>query len=105
MNIKKHKFEPVSFNMGVDKALLAEAKKRGYYNGGTKWESLFSELFFNGGRVVFRQDIPAKITNEIMDYLRFFMGSFEPKHEEKAAISALLLSEIAIHPDEHEKAV
>ena len=85
--------------MPVDPALLVEAKKRGFYNGGTKWESYFQTLFFEGGSVTYRQDVPADFTATAMTYLKHFMGSFEPKHEEKAAISALILSEISIHPD------
>lgn len=98
MNIKKHTFGQVTMAMPVDKKLLNEAKKRGFYCCGTEWEMLFSELFFNGGSVDFRQDVPATFTREAFNYLKGFMASFEPKLEEKAAISALILSEIAVLP-------
>lgn len=104
MNLKKHEFGAISMAMAVDPALLVEAKKRGFYNGGTKWERYFNDLFFGGGSVTYRQDVPADFTATTMTYLKHFMGSFEPKHEEKAAISALILSEIAIHPDAKETA-
>lgn len=100
MILKNYIFGSISMAMPVDKVLLAEAKKRGFYNGGTKWEQYFSALFFEGGSVTYRQDVPADFTATAMTYLKHFMGSFEPKHEEKAAISALILSEIAIHPDD-----
>lgn len=98
MNLKNYVFGGISIAMPVDKALLNQAKKRGFYCGGTPWEMLFNELFFNGGSVDFRQDVPATFTREAFNYLKGFMASFEPKHEEKAAISALILSEIAILP-------
>ena len=103
MNIKNYDFPPVGFVMKTDSALLNEAKARGFYDGSCKWCQFFSELFFNGGSIIYRQDVPQDVTSKIMTYLKAFMSSFEPKHEEKAAISALLLSEIAIHPDDQVK--
>jgi len=79
----------------TDKNLLMEAKSRGFYNGHTPFNKLFSTLFFNGGRIDIKNDIPEDFKEAALRYLKAFMGSWEPKHEEKEAICALILSEIA----------
>lgn len=102
MNLEKHEFKAVSMAMPVDNVLLKEAVKRGYYNGGTKWEHYFGCLFFDGGTINLRDDKPVDFIQTALLYLKHFMASFEPKHEEKTAICALILSEICIHPDDVE---
>lgn len=100
MDIKKFAFPELSgadiafSTLRTNKELLEEAKKRGFYNGNTKYNKLFSTLFFNGGKLDFRKDLPEEFKAKALPYLRSFMGSFEPKHEEKEAICALLLSEL-----------
>lgn len=74
--------------------LLEEAKERGFLYGHTPYNDLFSQLFFNGGKVKFKEGIEPAKQNEIWKYVRTFMGSWEPKHEHKDAICAMLLSEI-----------
>lgn len=74
--------------------LLDEAKKRGFYNGRTPYNRLFSDLFFNGGSFNFKKDLPEDFKVKATRYLKSFMGSFSPKHEEKEAVSALILSEL-----------
>jgi hypothetical protein len=78
----------------TDGRLLNEAKERDFYNGNTKYNKLFSILFFEGGKLEVKKDLPEKFRNNCLRYLKAFMGSFEPKHEEKEAICALLLSEL-----------
>lgn len=100
MDLKTFKFPTVT---GLDIAfstqrtipdLLAEAKERGFYNGHTPYNNLFSELFFAGGKLNFKKDLPEEFRRAAMLYMKSFMGSFEPKHEEKEAICAMLLSEL-----------
>jgi hypothetical protein len=79
----------------TDRALLNEATRRGFYNGCTPYNQLFSSLFFSGGKVEFKKDVPDDFRASAWAYMRAFMGSFEPKHEEKEAICAMLLSELA----------
>lgn len=76
-------------------ALLAEAKAKGFYNGHTPGNEMFSTLFYSGGKVRFLKDVPVEFQNNAWAYCRAFMGSFAPKHEEKEAICAMLLTEIA----------
>lgn len=78
----------------TDKSLLAEARQRGFLDGNTEYNSLFSRLFFKGGQVVFKENLDEQFKKNAWQYLRAFMGSFEPKHEHKEAICALLLSEL-----------
>lgn len=75
-------------------ALLAEAKARGFYNGHTPYNDMFNTLFFKGGRLNFKNDIDAQYKDKVLRYLTAFIRSFDPKHEEKEAVCALLLSEV-----------
>ncbi len=94
MNLKSYKFGEISFSIPTDPVLLKEAKKRGFYDGDTKYNKLFSSLFFNGGKINFKENLDPDFKKNALPYLRSFMGSFAPKHEEKEAISAMLLSEM-----------
>lgn len=78
--------------------LLAEAQRRGFYNGHTPYNRLFSKLFFEGGKVEFKKDVPEEFKDAAWAYVRSFMGSFAPKHEEKEAICAMLMSELVEPP-------
>jgi hypothetical protein len=77
----------------TNKDLLAEAKERGFYNGHTPYNKLFSTLFYSGGKVKFKENVDKDFIKKAWGYCRFFMGSWSPKHEEKEAICALLMSE------------
>jgi len=94
MDIKKHKFGKIGWCVKTDPKLLEEAKKRGFYNGHTKYNELFSSLFYSGGKLNFKKDLSLDFREKALPYLKAFMQSFEPRHEEKEAISALLLSEL-----------
>lgn len=76
------------------KELLDEAKERGFYNGSTPYNKLFSNLFFSGGKINFKKNVNEDFKNKAWPYCRAFMGSWEPKHEEKEAICAMLMSEL-----------
>jgi len=100
MDLTKFEFPKVT---GLDMAfgtfdshpeLLAEARARGFYNGHTPYNKLFSSLFFSGGKLNFKKDLDPEFKAAALPYLRSFMGSFAPKHEEKEAICAMLLSEL-----------
>ena len=87
--------QSVSFSdLSTDVELLKEAKDKGFYNGDTKYNILFNELFFEGGQLNFKKDIDPIFKKDITRYLRSLIGSFAPPHEEKEAICALLLSEL-----------
>jgi hypothetical protein len=100
MNLKDFNFPEVTAvhiafpTFKTDKQLLEEAKYRGFYNGNTPYNKLFNKLFFEGGKVKFKKKIDKSFFEGAWLYCRAFMGSFEPKHEEKEAICAMLLSEL-----------
>lgn len=99
LDLKKFKFPEmdqvniVFCTLDADPVLLAEAQRRGFYNGHTEFNKMFSTLFFKGGKVKFRKDASEEFLKAAWPYLRGFMGSFAPKHEEKEAICAMILSE------------
>lgn len=74
--------------------LLEEARRRGFDGHYGPYNSLFSNLFFNGGKVIFKKGVNPEKQKEIWAYVRSFMGSWAPKHEHKEAICAMLMSEI-----------
>ena len=100
MDLQNYEFEKVSFSVPCDKRLLAEARKRGFYTGDTAYNKLFNKLFFEGGKLQFKPDLDDNFKARALPYLRAFMQSFAPKHEEKEAISALILSELVVIEDE-----
>lgn len=100
MDIKIFKFPKLSMAMPADRKLLSEAKRRGFLDKKTPYNELFSNLFYNGGRLNFKKGLDPEFKEKAVPYLRTFMGSFEPKHEHKEAICALLLSELVdINPE------
>jgi hypothetical protein len=100
MDLKKFDFPKLTSldiafsSVKTDKGLLDESIKRGFYNGRTKYNELFSSLFFKGGKIEFKKDLDEEFKNKALPYLKSFMSSFEPSHEEKSAICAMLLSEL-----------
>jgi len=96
VDIKTFKYPKPTFCAKTNPKLLAEAKKRGFYVGNTEYNKLFNGLFFNGGKLKFKPNLDEKFKRAALPYLKSFMASFEPKHEEKEAISALLLSELVL---------
>ena len=101
MDLKKYKFQTVGgddsvfFTLKTDRTLLDEAKKRGYYNGDTPYNKLFSEVFFNGGQVKIKSGLVDEgFKNTAWVYLLSLMKSWEPKHEEKEAVCAMIMSEL-----------
>jgi len=78
----------------VDPNMLDEAKEQGFYKGHTPYNDLFSELFFKGGKLNFKKDLDSEFKEKAFRYLQALMHSFEPRHEEKEAVCAFILSEL-----------
>lgn len=74
--------------------LLKEAKKGGFDKFSNPYAKLASKLFFEGGKLNFKAGLIPEFKKNATQYLRVFMGSFAPSHEDKTAICALLLSEL-----------
>lgn len=104
MNLRDFKFPSVTEvdfafpTFPTDRQLLEEARARGFYNGHTPYNKLFSDLFFNGSKAKWEglklKDVPEEFMIAAGRYMRVLMGSFAPKHEEKEAVCAMILSEI-----------
>lgn len=85
-------------------ALLIEAKERGYDGYDNKPHTkLVSKLFFIGGKVKFLPDVDPEFKDKAWPYVRAFMRSWSPSHEDKVAICALILSEL-VEPELEEAA-
>lgn len=91
----------------TDPRLLKEAERRGYsmYSGGNykPGNKMFQTLFYEGGKIIYREDVPKEHRENVYAYLRSFMGSWAPKHEHKHAVCAMLLDEIATGVEEAPK--
>ena len=79
----------------TDETLLKEAKVRGFYERNTDYNHMFSEMFFNGVSVHYKPGIDKEYSRRVTKYIKELASSFSPKHEDKEAVCAMLLSEIA----------
>jgi len=95
MDITKYKFVTPEFrDPPTDNNLLDEARARGFDDRNNKYCGIFSKLFYEGGKLNFKQGLDPAFKESAVPYLRAFMQSFSPSHEVKMAISALILSEL-----------
>ena len=78
----------------VFSTLKAEAKRRGFYMGHTKANQMFGWLF-GGGRIMIKPEADTEFVRRAIPYLKALLNSYALKHEEKEAICAMLLDEIA----------
>ena len=83
--------EEVFSTLKVDAALLEEAKRRGFYMGHTKANQMFSRLF-GGGRIMIAD---TEFVRRVIPYLKALLRSYALKDEEKEAVCAMILDEIA----------
>ena len=72
----------------TDPILLEEAKKRGFYMKDTPAN--------NGGRLICKGEIDPDYLKRAMSYLKALMRSIAPRYEEKEAVCAMLLDELAL---------
>ena len=80
--------------LNTDPILLAEAKERGFYCKKTPYNRLFSSLFFSGGKLNLKKDLPPEFRSAALPYFKALAASFGPSHEDKEAVCAMLLSEL-----------
>lgn len=75
--------------------LIELAKEKGFYNGNTIWNDLFSDWIFSGldKGPEFKKGIDEKKSQRAMNWAVVYMSSFAPKHEDKEAVCALIFSE------------
>lgn len=82
----------------TDKNLLAEAEKRGFDDWNNAYSKHFSSLFFKGGTLDFKEDLDPEFKSKAFKYFKALASSFEPKHEHKMSVCAMLLSELVNLP-------
>lgn len=91
-----NKIDIVYATIDTDPALLEEAKRRGFYMADTPANRMFNELFNNGGRLICKGEIDPDYLKRAMPYLKALMRSFAPRQEDKEAVCAMLLDELAV---------
>lgn len=83
-------------NPQLESALLEEAKKRDQKREIEKGKAKFKELFYSGGEIQLRGDVKGTWKEDAWLWCRAFMGSFNPKHEHKELICAMLIEECLV---------
>ena len=91
-----HKVDIVYATIDTDPVLLEEAKRRGFYMADTSANRMFNELFYRGGRLICRDEVDCDYMRRAMPYLNALMHSFAPQQEDKEAVCAMLLDELAV---------
>lgn len=95
MDLSTYQFPDVT---GVDLAfhtfntipeLLKEAESRDLRKGRKK----FNELFFNGGKLDFKDDVKGSWKEKAFEYAKALMGSYAPKHEHKESVCSMIFEE------------
>ena len=86
--------EEVFSTLKADPALLEESKCRGFYMGHMKANQMFGRLF-SGGRIMIKPEADTEFVRRVITYLKALLRSYALKHEEKEAICAMILDEIA----------
>lgn len=103
MDVKSFEF-PEVVNVPVDKDLLAEAKKRGFYKGRTEYNDLFIDMIFGEMHgLKFKEGLDEDFKIKATSYLKTIICSLELRRRsadegedaEREAICVLLLSELA----------
>lgn len=98
MDLSKYKFPDVTEadlafpTLHAPPELIEEANSRNIKKGREK----FSELFFNGGEIVLQEDVKGTWKEDAFKFARALMGSWEPKHQDKEAVCAMLFEETLI---------
>lgn len=87
--------DEVFSTLETDPKLLAEAERRGFYMGDTKANRMFNHLFYHGGSIRLKSDVDSGYVRRAVPYIKALIRSFAPKHEEKEAVCAMILDEIA----------
>ena len=98
MDLSTYKFPEVTqidlafSTFDTPKELVDEATARNPKKGMEK----FSELFFNGGEVEFKEDVKGTWKENAFMYARALMGSFAPKHENKELVVGMIFEECLV---------
>lgn len=83
--------------IGINKipaGILQEAKNKGFDKDDNPFNKLFNTLFFKGGQLNWRKDVSMEDREKGGRFLKSIMRSFSPRHEDKEAACAYILSEL-----------
>ena len=98
MNLSEYKFPDVTkvdlafSSFSVPKDLLEEAQKRNPEKGIEK----FNELFYTGGKITLQDDVVGTWKEKAFAWCKAMMRSFEPKHEHKEIVAAMIFEECLV---------
>jgi len=94
-SITDEKDNPFSITR-TNQDLLKEAEKRGFYGGGKPGNDFFNTLFFKGIKEWPKgKNVPDQKKADIMlMYARQLCRSFEPKHEHKEYVCAMIFDDL-----------
>lgn len=99
MDLLKYDY-PRNHKGRIDAKLLAEAKERGFYKGYTKYNSLFSSIFYNKHTPTLKPGATTDDHKKVWSYCKALMGSWNPKHEDKEAVCSMLMSVVLLTENE-----
>ena len=95
-------FERLEFPEVTDVSIAFGGYPRDWFDAALKkaegiepeWENKANELFFNGGKIDINKSLPEDYRAKGFRMLQAVLGSWEPKHEHKAAVCGLILKSI-----------
>ena len=64
-----------------------------------KWKTKVNKIFFNGGSLDLNHELSKEYINSGVRMFKAVIGSFEPKHEEKEHVCAVILKNICSSAD------
>ena len=79
---------------GYPKDWFKKVLTNGIEDKDRKWNDLFIRLFFEGGSVPVNREYPKEYTDKGLRMLKAVMGSFEPAHEDKKVVCAVILKNL-----------
>ena len=82
-------------NLKVNPDMLQKAKDNGFDKSSNPYNKMFNKQFFSGLSLSYKVDIELEYRNRILRYYRALASSFSPRHEDKEAVCAMLLSEVS----------
>ena len=81
-------------SVSTDPELLKLAQERGFHEMDNAYNQLAAGLFFGGASYTVRRDVEPGYRLKCVGYVNALLQSFEPKHEDKMAVAALVLHEV-----------
>ncbi len=96
MEFKDFEFPEVEPDLMVDTnpELLEMAKAKGFFYGRTKYNQMFSDIYYRNREHQVKLSLGVEFTTRAINYFNALKRSWLPAHEDKEAVCALILSEL-----------